>query len=88
VIRELSEGCSSELAVFDGLWTLLKLSLNTNGAQSELNWGSGETGCQMMCLILIVFLLNLKWAGVVLFTFSETLFLSVLPESLPVFAKT
>lgn len=74
MIRELSEGRSSELSVFDGLWTLLKPSLNTNGARSDLNWGGGETTCQTLLLILVIFLLNLKWAGVVLLAFSETLY--------------
>lgn len=69
MIRELSENRSSKLSVFDGLWTLLKPSLNNNGAQSEFSWGGGETSFQMLLLILVIFLLNLKQPGVVCLLF-------------------
>lgn len=40
--RKLSGSMNCELFSFDGLWVLLKPSLNFNGARSELNWGKGK----------------------------------------------
>lgn len=75
MIRELSEGRSSELSVFGSLWTLLKPSLNTDGAQSEFSWGGGETSCQTLLLILvnISFKLETGWSCFAYF-FGDSIF--------------